>query len=123
MYLKLLLGWIVVILILTWTPGEALPKPDFLNISFIEFSAHFGMFLVFSFLLSEVIHHQEKFNLSKQKTYFIVLGMALILSLITEGGQLFIPGRSFHILDILTNLTGSVVGTFVFFQKIKYFSN
>ena len=123
LYLKLLLGWIIVMLILTWTPGEALPKPEFLDINIIEFSAHFGMFLVFSFLLAGYVHYKDESGISKGKIFITVIIISLIFSLVTEGGQLIIPGRYFDVLDMVMNLMGTLIGIWLFFQKIKYFSN
>jgi VanZ family protein len=123
LYSKLLLGWIIVSLILTWTPGEALPKPDFLDISLVGFLAHFGMFSVFSFLLTGIIYGKNDLEMPGGKVISLVIIWSLIFSLITETGQYFIPGRYFHGFDIMINFIGSLVGIGVFFLKFKYFSN
>jgi VanZ family protein len=123
LYSKLLLGWIIVSLILTWTPGEALPKPDFLDISLVGFLVHFGMFSVFSFLLTGIIYGMNDLEMPGGKVISLVIIWSLIFSLITETGQYFIPGRYFHGFDIMINFIGSLVGIGVFFLKFKYFSN
>jgi len=118
-----LLGWIIVMLILVWTPGKALPKPDFLDITLIEFTAHFGMFLVFSFLLTGSINLNSTFNLSAGKTCLLVVLISLLFSVFTESGQFLVPGRYFHMTDMGMNFLGSLGGIGLFFLKIKYFSN
>ena len=123
LYSKLFLGWIIVSLILTWTPGEALPKPDFLNITFVGFLAHFGMFFVFSFLLTGILLRKEDKAISKQNVVAVVILWSLVFSLITETGQYFIPGRHFHWVDLIINFMGSTIGIWIFFLKFKYFSN
>jgi len=123
LYSKLFLGWIIVSLFLTWTPGEALPKPDFLDISIAGFLAHFGMFSVFSFLLAGIIHAEKDEGSPDWKVIYLVIFWSLVFSIITETGQYFIPGRYFHILDIIVNFIGSIVGIGILFLKFKYFSN
>jgi VanZ family protein len=123
LYSKLFLGWIIVSLILTWTPGKALPKPDFLNITFAGFIAHFGMFLIFSFLLTGIQFGKENKAISKQNVVAVVIIWSLVFSLITETGQYFIPGRHFHWIDLIINFIGSMIGIWIFFLKFKYFSN
>jgi VanZ family protein len=122
-YSKLFLGWIIISLVLTWTPGNALIKPDFLDVSLMEFVVHFSMFMVFSFLLTGSINKDDNLNISKRILFVIVISNSLIFSFITEGGQFFIPGRYFSSLDIIMNFFGSLCGFGLFFLKLKYFSN
>lgn len=122
-YSKLLLGWIIVILLLTWTPGEALPKPEFLNVTLIGFLVHFGMFFVFSFLMTGAIIQTEKFNKASLNIFAVVLAASLIFSLLTELGQIFIPGRYFQVVDIIINFAGSITGAWLYIRKYKYFSD
>ena len=123
LYSKLFLGWIIISLILTWTPGDALPKPDILDISLIGFLAHFGMFTVFSFLLTGIMYGNGDKETSMEKIIFPVILWPLGFSLFTETGQYFIPGRYFHWLDLIVNFMGSMTGIGLFFLKFKYFSN
>ena len=123
LYPKLLLGWIIISLILTWTPGDALPKPDFLDISLIGFLAHFGIFTVFSFLLTGIFAGNRSKPASIGKVIPVVILWSLIFSIITETGQYFIPGRYFHWVDIVLNFVGTMTGIGIFFIKFKYFSN
>jgi VanZ family protein len=121
-YSRFLVGWIIVILVLTWTPGNVLPKPDLLNVSLIEFLAHFSMFLVFSFLLTGAIIQNKMSSLSKGQIIFVILLISVIFSFFTETGQYLIPGRYFHGVDIGINFIGSLIGIWLFFMKFKYFS-
>jgi VanZ family protein len=121
--LKLFLGWIIISLVLTWTPGDALPKPDFLDISLFGVLAHLGIFTVFSFLLTGIFLGKWSHSISKGKVISAVILWSLIFSLITETGQYFIPGRYFHWLDIIINFIGAMLGIGIFFLKFKYLSN
>ena len=123
LYPKLLLGWIVLSLVLTWTPGEALPKPDFLDISFTSLLAHFGMFIVFAYLVTAILYQQQNSKLTVRVALAKVLMYSILFSLITETGQFFIPGRFFQLSDILINMLGALSGFGIFFLKFKYFSN
>jgi VanZ family protein len=121
-YSKLLLGWIIATLFLTWTPGQVLPKPEFFDISFVDLLVHFGIFTVFSFLLTGMLFYETKWKFSTRKIIVFVIFTSLMFSLITESGQILIPGRYFHILDIIMNFLGSLIGLGLFFLKFKYFS-
>jgi len=103
-------------------PGEAIPRPDFLNYSFIDLIVHLGIFIVFSFLLTGALYYNKKWDYIRNRIVSIVVIGSLLFSLLTEFGQIFIPGRFFHILDIIMNFLGSLIGMGVFFLKFKYFS-
>ena len=117
-----LLGWVIATLILTWMPGDALHKPEFLDFSFIDLVAHFGIFMVFSYLFAGTIYYNKNRDLPRNKFISIVVIVSLIFNCITESGQIFIPGRFFQFLDIIVNFLGSLIGIGLFFMKLKYFS-
>jgi len=89
------------ILLIAWTPGDKLPDNISNNIStsfhFIEFFGLGVITLLFSlFVLKEM-----------EITKFFSIG--LILGVMTEIGQIFIPGRAFAINDILANFAGFLI--------------
>jgi len=96
--LSLFYIYIFLILILAWTPGNKLPDNISNNTSslshFIEFFGLGIITLLFSlFVLKEM-----------EITKFFSIG--LILGIITEVGQIFVPGRSFALNDLLANFAG-----------------
>jgi VanZ family protein len=103
-------------------PGKAIPKPDFFDISFIDLIVHFGIFTVFAFLLTGTITYYSDFAISTKKISSLVIFISFLFSVLTETGQIFVPGRYFQLLDIIMNFMGSLIGLGLFFLKFKYFS-
>jgi VanZ family protein len=79
---------------------------------------HVVLYVVFGFLLARYIWHRVSQN---NKNIFIrVLFWALILGLIIELIQgLEIIGRSFEWFDIVANVFGAILGTFVYLKYTK----
>jgi VanZ family protein len=103
-------------------PGQALPKSGFFDISFIDLIVHFGIFIVFSFLLTGTIFYDTKWDFSNKKIIYLVIIGAVMFSIITEIGQIFIPGRYYQFSDIIMDFMGSLFGIGLFFLKFKYIS-
>jgi len=103
-------------------PGQALPKSGFFDISFIDLIVHFGIFIVFSYLLTGTIFYNPKWEFSNKKIIYLVVIVAVIYSITTEIGQIFIPGRYFQLSDIIMDFLGSLFGIGLFFLKFKYIS-
>lgn len=73
---------------------------------------HFGLFMVSGFFSSLAFYLSiSPFN--KQKYYQIIiiaLAFGLLMGLITETIQLFVPGRSGEITDVLIDFSGYLLG-------------
>ena len=46
----------------------------------------------------------------RKKTVLIALGVVVVVGFVSEGGQMFVPGRYASILDLLADMIGIVLG-------------
>jgi len=78
-------------------PPNPLPEFDWTSIIY-----HFGIFLIFCFLLA----------LALQGNYFIVLIFSWVYAGLDELHQYFVPNRVCDIFDFYTDATGCIIGLF-----------
>lgn len=96
--------WLLLISLLCFLPGSALPKANWLDdISFDKW-VHFGLFTVLLFLW------RFEFPSAKNYDLLIVLIAALYGFGIEVIQHYFIPNRSFDLYDILADVTGAIAG-------------
>jgi len=110
----LVIGWFVIMNVLFFLPGTALPeRPWFIDIQ-IDKWVHIGLFAVLVFLLCCA------FDLGLPKKSWIVLVAALSYGLLVEVLQgTWIPNRSFDGYDILADAAGSVAGLYIWLGVYK----
>lgn len=88
--------------------------------TFIRKSAHFIEYALLSFLIA---FHLWACN----KKAYIIFILAIILSFLyaslDEYHQLFVPGRSGQIKDVLIDTSGAVLGSLVFTRLINIFNH
>lgn len=96
------LAWAGLIGILSLLPGDALPPlPPF---SGADKLAHAGLYLALGFLLAWSLRSPSSLAL---------IGIVLLIGLYGYGlelGQLYVPGRSYDLLDALANVAGAGLG-------------
>lgn len=115
MFNKYIIGsfiWAILILVLTLSPGSALP--DIKIISYDKLG-HAFIFFVFAFLLISGIYEQT--GVQKAKAVVIGAVVAAMYGFIIEGIQHFIPDRSMDILDAFANIVGSFFGLGLFYVR------
>jgi len=101
------LFWSVVIIFLSVIPANDLPR---IKIQNIDKLVHFGLFLVYGFLMSGAIIIDNK-----KKYIFIVVILCLFLfGWIMETIQGFLPDRTSDIKDIMFNTSGAILGVSVY---------
>lgn len=101
------LFWSVVIIFLSVIPTNDLPR---IKIQNIDKLVHFGLFLVYGFLMSGAIIIENK-----KKYIFIIVVLCLFLfGWIMETIQDFLPDRTSDIKDIMFNTLGAVLGISVY---------
>ena len=112
--------WLLIILWVTLTPGEELPKtPDIIGFDKL---IHLGIFLVLTFLWNRV--GNEKGTKTKKEifiTNYLVFG--ILFAILVEYLQQYIPGRSYDYGDMIANITGGTIGTFCFYILHRRQSN
>ncbi len=91
-------------------------------LSFSDKGIHFLEFGLFSLLLS--YGYFKGLNLSPQLKSVIIIGSGIILSLLDECHQYFVPQRQFDVLDITADSIGIIFGLLLFLylrQRVKFF--
>lgn len=80
--------------------------------------AHFTVYLIFGLLLSNFI---KDLTFNDKKNLLIAIGIAFLYAVCDEIHQLFVPGRSGRIVDVIIDTTGAFCGCliFIFLEKIR----
>jgi len=113
------IAWALLILGLTLTPGDAMPDLSIWDLLSFDSFAHLFVFSVLVLLMSVGLTKQYsylflRFNALKL-SFLISLGLSFLIELL----QYFIPGRSSDIIDLISDGTGCLVGTLVFYLIYK----
>lgn len=78
--------------------------------------AHFTEFLIFGFLLINVVKDYKKLSI---KIILFSIIICALYSLSDEIHQLFIVGRAFRVFDIFVDTLGSTVGIMIYYLIYK----
>ena len=110
----LAIGWFLLMNILFFLPGSALPKTHWLAEIHIDKWVHVGLFAILIFLFCSA------FNFSFPKKIWTVLIAAIIYGFLVEIVQkLWVLNRSFDLYDVLADTAGSSLGLFVWLRVYK----
>jgi VanZ family protein len=102
------IGWLILISILFFLPGSALPKENWFDKIYIDKWVHVGLFAVLIFLW------RSSFNWDINSYNLFLLLAAVLYGFLVEVVQLYwIPNRSFDMYDVLSDASGSIVGLLV----------
>jgi len=102
------IGWLILISILFFLPGSALPKENWFDKIYIDKWVHVGLFAVLIFLW------RSSFNWDINSYNLLLLLAAVLYGFLVEMVQLnWIPNRSFDMYDVLSDASGSIVGLLV----------
>jgi VanZ family protein len=103
--------WSVVILVITLSPSEKLPDVGIFQVDKLVHFFVFGL-LMFLIMFGAVKVWQDK----NRDADIIRLSFAYStgLGILVEILQLFVPSRSFSVVDIVANTIGTVIGYYVF---------
>jgi len=91
-----------VIFYLSTVPGSDIPKPITINLS----PVHAAEYFVLSFLLYRAF---DAHGWKKRRILFTTIAISIVYGVFTESLQIFIPGRSFDIFDILLKIGGTLL--------------
>jgi len=110
----LAIAWFLIMNVLFFLPGSALPKEHWLAEIHIDKWVHVGLFVVLIFLFCSA------FNFSLLKKAWMILITAIIYGFLVEVVQKFwVPNRSFDLYDVLADTAGSILGLFVWLRVNK----
>ncbi len=97
-------------------PGDQLPEGP--KIPGLDKMVHFSLFGGLLFLWNRATNSQnESLSIKRFITNHLVLGV--IFAILAEEMQQLVPNRSFDLMDIVANLTGSLIGTLCFYILYK----
>ncbi|HTM91138.1 MAG TPA: VanZ family protein [Flavisolibacter sp.] len=97
--------WLLIISILFFLPGSALPKENWLNRIYFDKLVHIGFFGLLLFLW------RSSFNWNYGGYHWRLLSLALLYGFFVEFIQLwFVPNRSFDLYDVAADMTGAIIG-------------
>ncbi|MDY6915888.1 MAG: VanZ family protein [Candidatus Cloacimonadota bacterium] len=89
--------WLAAIFVVTSFPTSALPSDKIMGIDKL---GHFGVYLILAFLMLK-----KDNSILRRKHYLL----ALIIPVIDEVHQIFIPGRYFDLFDLIADFLGFTV--------------
>jgi VanZ family protein len=89
-------------------PAGSLGSENFVKIPQLDKIVHFIMYMCLGFSWNNVLRHHSK---SELKSIFILFVLGFCLEMIQF---YFLEGRFFEIPDLIANITGSIVGIFVY---------
>jgi VanZ family protein len=102
---KLAVAWAAVIFVLSSIPGRAIPAVAIVNFDKI---AHTGVYFVFGALCFLALPKSPSRTAS---TYVLWAGaLATLYGVSDEIHQLFVPGRSSEVLDVVADCVGGFLG-------------
>ncbi len=114
------LVWLLIVIVALLTPGNNLPKvPLFPHADKL---VHLGVFAVLTFFWCRVGTINEKGELKIANLTTNLLVFSIIIPILLEYLQAFVPNRSFEFGDIVANLLGGLIGFsgFIILYKAKH---
>lgn len=113
--------WALVILLLTLSPGESMPKTN-LWAELLSFDkvAHFFVFGLLVFLMIVGLSKQYTYEWLRRKAVVCSLSVSIVYGLLIEIMQYAIPDRHFELADLLANTSGCFIGYGLFYLLYKF---
>jgi VanZ family protein len=106
--------YFIFISILFFLPGSAFPKTNWLSKIWFDKWVHIGLFALLIFLMCWA------FEINNKRSFLTVLAIAAVYGISVELIQdQFVLNRSFDWGDWLADITGSLLGVFVWKQRHK----
>ena len=100
-----LAAWLLIIIIVSSTPSVPVLKIHTAKADIrLDYLFHFGEYGVLTFL-TFLSFADNEFKMSYRKLILITLGL-ISFAILDEVHQKLIPGRSFNVKDILSNISG-----------------
>lgn len=112
--------WALTIMVLTLIPGSALPEFSFASLLSIDKLVHFTLFFILTYLFAESFNLQNTYPYFRTNLIILCILISFLYGFILEGGQYFIPDRSFDPLDLLANTTGAVAGGWTWKKRNRF---
>jgi VanZ family protein len=112
----LLIAWIIFIITFSSIPSLPVLKIETKDSTIrLDYLIHFCVYGILAFL-AYLTSSDNHFSLNLRK-YIIVTTMVILFAVLDEFHQKLIPGRSFNLKDILSNITG-IITALVFWLTV-----
>lgn len=114
-YLTLSIAWgfFIVYLLIIYSPKFGLPT----SFPFLDKVVHFILFFIQSIFITNTIYEYR--NRNNRILLIVSIIFLLLLGVIIEIQQIYLPYRTFEIMDLISNFVGVFSGSFF----IIYFRN
>ena len=114
-YLSLSIVWggVIVYLLIIYSPKFGLPT----SFPFLDKVVHFILFFIQSIFITNTIYEYR--NRNNRILLIVSIIFLLLLGVIIEIQQIYLPYRTFEIMDLISNFVGVFSGSFF----IIYFRN
>ena len=113
--------WALIILILSGLPGGSLPNPGFSTIPHFDKLVHMGLYFPLAFFLVAEFSLSEKSFLRKFSPALTLIIVVLYGGSIEIAQDYLFVERSADIMDLLSDLTGGVLGVSFYYLIGKRF--
>jgi VanZ family protein len=113
-YKAVAISWLLIMSILFFLPGSALPKENWLDLVYFDKWVHIGLFAMLIFLWRSSFARESNYY-----NFFLIL-FALIYGIGVEFIQRnWIPNRSFDLYDVIADFVGSIIGFLIWLSVYK----
>ena len=116
-YLVLSIAWVffTFYLLIIYSHKES----STISFPFLDKVVHFILFLIQSILITNTIYEYR--NRNNRILLIVSIIFLLLLGVIIEIQQIYLPYRTFEIMDLIANLLGVLCGSFfiIYFRKYK----
>ncbi|WP_262484359.1 VanZ family protein [Belliella pelovolcani] len=109
--------WLLMMLFALLSPGDQIPKTP--EIPFKDKIIHFGLFFVLTILWLRVQNQNKRGKNFIYKFFTTYLVFGILIAILVEYLQLYVPNRSFDYHDITANILGGTVGIICFYILYK----
>ena len=114
-------SWLLLILLLTLTPGSSLPETSLWD-ELISFDKVVHFFLFSVLVLLSIIGFTKQYTFDKVRAkavpYALILG--IVYGILIEITQQAVPGRYMELMDVVANTIGCFMGYGMFYLIYKW---
>ncbi len=111
------IAWFIFTVVLLCLPGSTLPKYPWLAVIHADKFVHITLFFILYFLFAWPLRYGYTID-QRKKWFLLILFSAIAYGTIMEFVQKYlIPNRSFELLDIAADSTGSLLAYLYSFKK------
>lgn len=113
------LAWFAFISVMLTLPGSSFPKETWLNKIYFDKIFHVSIFFILVLLFFWPFTRTTIPESKKKRIFFVIILSAIAYGVIIEFIQKYwIPGRSFELMDIIADASGSIL-VIIFYKQLN----